>query len=107
VRTAFRKFRERKSIDFPIVNVAVRLSLSNGVIGQARVFAGAVAPMPLRLHAAEKTLLGKAPSMALCEEAALAAAASARPMRRTRYKQQLLKALVKRSLLEALGLEAT
>ena len=104
-RAVFLKFRERKSIDFPIVNVAVRLAMSEGVIGRARVFAGAVAPVPVRLHAVESTLLGQAPSIALCGRAALAAAESARPLRRNRHKQLLLKALVERSLLVALGLE--
>ena len=45
----FQKFRERKSVDFPVVNLAVHLSVADGLVTDARLCAGAVAPVPLRL----------------------------------------------------------
>ena len=104
-RGAFRKFRERKSIDFPIVNLAVQLEMSETRIVAARLCAGAVAPMPLRLVEAERCLVGQEPSLSLCREAAAAAVRSASPLRRNRYKRQILEALVRRALEEAMGLE--
>ena len=103
-RGVFKKFRARKSIDFPIVNVAVLLHVSGERIARARVCAGAVAPVPMRLHAAEQLLVDQRPSAALCERAALAGVESARPLRKNKYKQQVLQVLVKRSLEEAMGL---
>ena len=102
---AFMKFRERKCIDFPIVNVAVQLEMSETRIVAARLCAGAVAPMPLRLVEAERCLVGQEPSLSLCREAAAAAVRHASPLRRNRYKRQILEALVRRALEEAMGLQ--
>ena len=101
---AFAKFRERKSVDFPIVNVAVQLETSASRIVGARLCAGAVAPVPLRLVEAERCLAGRQRSLALCREAAEAAVGSAAPLRRNRYKSRILGALVQRALEQAMGL---
>ncbi len=105
-RGAFKKFRERNSIDFPIVNLAVQLEMSETRIVAARLCAGAVAPMPLRLVEAERCLAQQEPSLSLCRQAAAAAVRSASPLRRNRYKRQILQALVRRALEEAMGLKA-
>ncbi len=78
-RGAFKKFRERKSIDFPIVNLAVQLEMDETRIVAARLCAGAVAPMPLRLIEAERCLVGQEPSLSLCREAAAAAVQERQP----------------------------
>ena len=100
----FKKYRSRKSIDFPIVNVAAALRLDDGVIADARICAGAVAPVPLRLEAAERFLIGGRPSADAFAQAADAAVAQTRPLRKNEYKRQILKVLVRRSLEEAAGL---
>ena len=87
---AFKKFRPRKSIDFPVVNVAVALRLAGGVIAEARICAGAVAPVPLRLEAAEQALVGRPPAAEAFARAAEAAVATARPLRKNAYKSQIL-----------------
>ena len=99
----FAKSRERKSIDFPIVNVAVQLEMGASRVVSARLCAGAVAPAPLRLAGAERLLAGREPSLALCAEAAGAAVSGATPLRRNRYKSQILVTLVRRALEEAMG----
>jgi NADPH-dependent glutamate synthase beta subunit-like oxidoreductase/CO/xanthine dehydrogenase FAD-binding subunit len=58
-RSAYRKFRLRGSIDFPIVSAAVRLDISEDTITDSRVVLGAVAPIPVRASAAEEHLNGK------------------------------------------------
>jgi CO/xanthine dehydrogenase FAD-binding subunit len=83
-RGAFMKCRERKSVDFPIVNVAVQLQMSGSRILAARLCAGAVAPVPLRLVEAERCLVGQEPSLSLCREAGAAAVRGATPLRRNR-----------------------
>jgi NADPH-dependent glutamate synthase beta subunit-like oxidoreductase len=105
-QAAFKKFRPRKSIDFPVVNVAVALRLDDGAIAAARICAGAVAPVPLRLEAAERLLIGKRPAADVFAEAAEAAVAQARPLHKNEYKREILKVLVRRSLEEAAGLES-
>jgi NADPH-dependent glutamate synthase beta subunit-like oxidoreductase/CO/xanthine dehydrogenase FAD-binding subunit len=100
----FQKFRERKSVDFPVVNLAVHLNVVDGLVTSARLCAGAVAPVPLRLRAAEDTLVGRPADLAACERAAQAAVGSCRTLVSNAYKRQILEALVRRSLEEAIGL---
>ena len=103
-RGVFTKFRERRSIDFPVVNLAVQLQLDGPRVTAARLCAGAVAPVPLRLVDAERCLIGREPSLALCAEAAGAAVTSATPLRRNRHKSEILGTLVRRTLEQAMGL---
>jgi CO/xanthine dehydrogenase FAD-binding subunit len=53
-----------------MVSLAVRIALSGGVIADARLALGAVAPRPLRARATERFLIGKAPSVGLRQRAA-------------------------------------
>lgn len=57
--------------DAPIVSVAARIDLEGGKVAAARVVAGGVAAVPVRLDAVEKALVGAA----LTPESAAAAAA--------------------------------
>jgi NADPH-dependent glutamate synthase beta subunit-like oxidoreductase/CO/xanthine dehydrogenase FAD-binding subunit len=100
----FQKFRERKSIDFPIVNLAVHVSVVGGMVADARLCAGAVAPVPLRLRAAERALVGRQADREACEQAAQAAVAAAHTLQGNVYKRQILEVMVRRSLEEAIGL---
>lgn len=58
-RSAYRKFRLRGSIDFPVVSAAVRLGICEDRITDSRVVLGAVAPIPVRAGKAEENLNGK------------------------------------------------
>jgi len=99
--SAYLKFRTRQSIDFPVVNVAVVVNQDAGIIGDAKIVLGALAPIPLRAKKAEDFLKGKEPS----EEAAAAAAEivtqSVLILEKNRYKVNITKALVKRAILSA------
>lgn len=94
-KSAFSKFAIRKSIDFAIVNCAVAL---NG--DQARICLNGVAPTPFRAVDAEAVVAGKKIDEALAEAAGKAAVAGAKPFAATKYKVQIAKTLVKRTLLE-------
>ncbi len=61
-RGTFLKARERTAGDFPLVSVAIGFTVESGVMQQARVVLGGVAPVPWRSLAAEVVLEGKAPS---------------------------------------------
>jgi NADPH-dependent glutamate synthase beta subunit-like oxidoreductase/CO/xanthine dehydrogenase FAD-binding subunit len=97
-RFAFRKFRIRASIDFPIVSVAAALVVDGGRITRARVALGAVAPLPLRALEVEAFLLGKAPGPETAEGAAALASTGAFPLGRNGYKLRMLQALVREAL---------
>jgi NADPH-dependent glutamate synthase beta subunit-like oxidoreductase len=93
-KSTFVKMALRKSIDFPLVNVAVSYG------GKApRICLNAVAPKPYRAYAAEEVLAGKAIDEATAAAAGEAAVAEAVPFEATKYKVQIAKTLVKRALL--------
>jgi 4-hydroxybenzoyl-CoA reductase subunit beta len=59
-RGAYGKLRERGSIDFPLLGVAVRLELDlAGLIGEAEIVVGALAARPLRLRRVAEELVGR------------------------------------------------
>jgi xanthine dehydrogenase YagS FAD-binding subunit len=93
-KSAFLKFAIRKSIDFPIVNCAV---MAGG--GASRICLNAVAPKPYRATKAEAVISGKTINEANAEAAGAAAVADAKPLEATKYKVQIAKTLVKRTLL--------
>ncbi len=67
---AFIEFARRKG-DFAIVAVAAMLALApDGTVARASLALGGVAPVPLRVAAAEALLVGKAPGAAMIEHAA-------------------------------------
>ncbi len=102
-RSAFRKFRLRNTIDFPIVSAAVSIDVKDGTIVDARVVLGAAAPVPLRATAAEDALRDRPSadlaSGELAREAAESALEGALPLAHNAYKAQIAGALVRRALL--------
>jgi CO/xanthine dehydrogenase FAD-binding subunit len=97
--SAFIKFAIRKSIDFPVVNCAVALEFDGAVVKSARICLNSVYGMPLRVTAAERSLIGKTLDEAAAEEAAAAGLEGAFPLLSNRYKIQIARALVKRAVL--------
>ncbi|MCZ7554345.1 MAG: hypothetical protein B6D39_08070 [Anaerolineae bacterium UTCFX2] len=78
--TAFYKYALRKSQAISVVDAAVCVQLSDGVIKHATVALGAVAPTIIRSPAAESVLIGEPPSEDLFDRAAEAACQDARPI---------------------------
>lgn len=95
------KFRVRDSHDFAVVSVASAYELRDGVITDARIVLGAVAPVPLRAKEAEAYVTGKPVSEELAWEAAEIALSGALPLSKNAYKIQIAKTLVRSSLLNA------
>jgi NADPH-dependent glutamate synthase beta subunit-like oxidoreductase len=100
-RQRYLKFRIRKSIDFPIVSVASVLAMDQGTIRSARIVLGAVAPVPLRAREVEAYLIGRAPTEETAEVAASIAVRGASPLAKNGYKAQIVRALVRRAILES------
>jgi xanthine dehydrogenase YagS FAD-binding subunit len=101
-KSAFLKFSLRKSIDFPIVNCAAALTVSAGLVANARICLNAVYVTPYRATAAETFIIGKALTEENAAEAAEAVVASARPMSRNKYMVQIARTMIKRTMLACL-----
>lgn len=97
--SAFLKFALRKSIDFPVVNVAAAVTRADGVVTSTRICLNAVFGVPLRVVAAEQYLLGKVLDEQVAEAAADAAMEGTLALLNNRYKIQIARTLVKRVLL--------
>jgi xanthine dehydrogenase YagS FAD-binding subunit len=97
------KFRERKAIDFAISSVAVVITTQAGVISQARIVLGGVAPTPYRALKAEETLKGEAITESIAEISAKAAVSVAAPLSQNAYKIPITESLVKRAIVELIS----
>ena len=97
-RQAFRKFRIRKAIDFPIVDAAAVVTTQAGRVTQARIAMGAVAPTPLRARKAEAYLEGRELTQSAAAQAAALAVSECIPLSRNDYKIAVLKTMVSRAL---------
>jgi len=98
-KSAFLKFALRKSIDFPIVNCAVMVTVSKGKVDAARICLNAVYVKPYRAIKAEEAIVGKVLNEANAEAAGGAAVADAKPRPDNAYMVQVAKVMVKRALL--------
>ena len=94
----FEKIRERQVWDFPLVNIAAALKVSNGTISGSRVVVNAVAAHPMRLTAVEDAIAGKPRNEETAAMASDLAARGARPLAHNGYKIPLVKNLVKRAI---------
>jgi xanthine dehydrogenase YagS FAD-binding subunit len=97
-RGAFDKAMERKTWSFALVSVAVSVKLIGGVVRDARIVLGGVAPVPWRARDAEKHLEGRLLDDAACQAAADAALDGAEPLKDNGYKVPLARELVRRTL---------
>jgi xanthine dehydrogenase YagS FAD-binding subunit len=99
-KSAFFKFALRKSIDFPIVNCAARISTTDGKVDDARICLNGVYVKPKRAITAEEAIMGKPVNEANARAAGEAAVASAKPLHDNGYMVEVAKTLVKKTILE-------
>jgi xanthine dehydrogenase YagS FAD-binding subunit len=101
-KSTYLKFKERESLDFALASAAVAVRLAgNRTVQEARIVLGGVAPIPWRVPAAEKFLVGKTLNPKILEEAGKLALAEARPLEKNAYKVPLAQTLVRRALAKA------
>jgi xanthine dehydrogenase YagS FAD-binding subunit len=102
VRSTYLKFKERESLDFALSSVAAALQLGPAeTVRAARLVLGGVAPIPWRVPAAERFLVGKKLSADVLAETAKLALAEAKPLEKNAYKVPLTQTLVRRALAKA------
>jgi len=99
-RQRFLKFAIRRSIDFAIVSVAAVSNVEDNTIADTNIVLGGMAPAPFRAALAEDVLRAKPITQELVEKASLAALSKAKPLSKNAYKLPIVRALIKRAILE-------
>jgi xanthine dehydrogenase YagS FAD-binding subunit len=103
--SAYRKVRDRTSYAFAVVSVAAALDVADGVVRDARLALGAVAPVPWRARAAERVLAGRPATAEWFGRAADAELAMASPLPDNTFKLTLVRNVVVQMLGELAGTE--
>ncbi|MDO9130389.1 MAG: FAD binding domain-containing protein [Anaerolineales bacterium] len=98
-KSAFAKFALRKAIDFPIVNGAAMIAVSDGVVSAAHICLNAVYVIPYQATLAEQILIGQPLDEASAQAAADAAVSNARPRHRNKFMVEIARTLVKKIVL--------
>jgi 4-hydroxybenzoyl-CoA reductase subunit beta len=108
LRCAYLKLRRRGSFDFPVLGVAVALTVAGEAVQQARIVLGAVASQPREATEAARLLAGQRLTPELIERAAAAAARPSKPLDNTDlthpYRKKMTRVFVKRALRRLAGL---
>lgn len=98
-KSSYRKVRARNAWDFALVSVATVVDFDGDTVRSARIVLGGVAGHPWRVQEAEKKLHGRKLDDKTVSEAAEAAVEGVTPLRDNRYKIEIVKGVVKESLL--------
>jgi xanthine dehydrogenase YagS FAD-binding subunit len=93
-RAFYKRAISRSHAEWPLVEVCARAIVSGGVFEFIRISAGGIAPVPLRLAAAEAALHQKPVSTEVIARAARQATSGAKPLPMTGYKLDLLAGVV-------------
>ena len=93
-RAPYKRAIGRAYAEWPLAEVVARVVVENGAFRLVRLAAGGVAPVPIRLAAAEAAAQGAPVSAATIAAAARAATDGAKPLPMTAYKLELLSGLV-------------
>lgn len=97
-RSIYLKAKERQAMDFALSSVALAVDVEGGVVRDARITLGGVAPVPYRAPYAEEALKGKSVSSVAPDEIGQLAVRGARPMKDNGYKVRLTASLVSRAV---------
>jgi 4-hydroxybenzoyl-CoA reductase subunit beta len=108
LRSTYLKLRRRGSFDFPVLGVAVALTMEGETVRQARIVLGAVASQPREAAEAGRLLAGERLTPELIDRAAEAAARPSRPLDNTDlthpYRKKMTRVFVARALRRLAGL---
>lgn len=105
-RTGFSEF-SRRAGDFAVVAIGSAVRIEGGLVAEARIAAAGVAGTPVRLTSAEQSLIGQSLDPASAASAGAIAASEVDPTGdihgSSEYRQDLVRALTKRALLQSPG----
>ena len=92
------KLRDRTSYAFALVSVAVAINITDGIIRQAHIALGGVAPKPWRATAAEVVLVGSPAIESTFRQAAAETVRDARPYQHNAFKVEMVQRAIVRAL---------
>lgn len=103
--SAFKKIRDRRSIDFALANVGVDLLLDAELLcRRAKIVVGAVQSAPIQCKPAEAMLLNNKLTRELIDRAAVSASSTVSPVPNVEepvgYRKKMVRVLVQRALLD-------
>jgi len=103
--TSYQHISARGQVDISAVGVGAMVALNGKNCRKARIFLGAVAPIPMRSVKAEKLIMDKRLTPGLIEKAGLQASRESKPITDVRasaqYRKMMVAVLTKRALQEA------
>lgn len=105
IANATYEVRHGEGPDYPLAAAAAALRIDGGIVREAKIVMGHVAPTPWPSDEAVAAIVGRPVTAETAEAAGEAAVASATPLSNNEYKVQLAKVAVKRAILRAAGLE--
>ena len=101
-RASYQKLRRRGAFDFPVLGVAAWLSMDQGLVRDAKVVLGGIAPAPVEIKEAAGALIGEPLVDDHIHAAAEAAYVKARPLDNTDFVYQWRKQMARQYTLRAL-----
>lgn len=105
IANATYEVRHGEGPDYPLAAAAAALVIEGGIVREAKIVLGHVAPTPWVSDEAARMLVGRTIDADIAEAAGEAAVRLATPLSHNEYKVQLTKVAVKRAILRAAGLE--
>jgi 4-hydroxybenzoyl-CoA reductase subunit beta len=102
-RASYQKLRRRGAFDFPVLGVAACVQLDQaGIVINAKLILGGIAPSPVEVKEAEQALIGQPLDQEHIEAAAEAAYVKARPLDNTDFVMNWRKQMTRQYTLHAL-----
>lgn len=104
-RSSYRKVCDRASYAFALISVAAAIQVTDGIVRDARIAFGGVAPLPWRARKAESVLRGAEATQETFRQAVDAELATAQPLPGNAFKIPLVRNVLVRTLLDLTGEE--
>jgi 4-hydroxybenzoyl-CoA reductase subunit beta len=102
-RASYQKLRRRGAFDFPVLGVAAYVKQQGGLVTDAKIVLGGIAPSPVVIKDAENALVGKPLDAHQIHAAAEAAYVKARPLDNTDFVYQWRKQMARQYTIRALN----
>lgn len=103
IQSAAYEVLEMNGLDQPQASAAVALKMQSGLVKEARIVLGHVAPTPWVAQEASRVLIGQRLTESVASQVADVAVSRATPLSMNAFKVQMARASVKRALLRAIG----
>lgn len=100
---SYQKLRRRGAFDFPVLGVAAYVKREDGIVSDAKIVLGGIAPSPIDVKEAATALVGKSLDANQINAAAEAAYVKARPLDNTDFVYQWRKQMARQYTLRALN----